>query len=94
MNSVRSTTGWSSVSSQITRKVRPTTATTPRTQITFELNQSRSLPLSSITCRAPTPSTSATRPVTSIGERAVGASRRRSSVHVVNAANRPMGALM
>ena len=86
--------GWSSVSSQITRKVRPITASTASTQITLELNQSWSLPLSSISCRLPTPITIAIRPLTSMGWRAVGVSRRRSSVHVVKAANRPIGALM
>ena len=41
--------------SQTIRRVRPTTAATARAQITGELSQSSSLPLSSIIWRAPTP---------------------------------------
>ncbi|SVK53687.1 Uncharacterised protein [Acinetobacter baumannii] len=44
LNSDKSTTGWSSVSSHTTRNNSATTATTVRVMISVELNQSSSLP--------------------------------------------------
>ncbi len=75
LNSVRSTTGWSSVNSQMRKKAKPTTATTVSRTISPELNQSSSLPRSSISCSEPTQITSSARPMRSIGSARVGDSR-------------------
>ena len=76
-NSRRSTTGCSSVSSQTRKIASPTTATIASTTICPEWNQSRSLPLSSMICSAPTQITSSPRPTPSIGSLTVGVSRSR-----------------
>jgi len=60
-------TGLSSVSSQIVSAIKHTTAITVRTIISVELNQSCSLPWSSINCKQPTPRTNKTSPTVSIG---------------------------
>jgi len=67
LNSDRSTTGWRACSSHTTRKVRHSSAVMPSVTIIGEANQSWSLPLSSMNCSAPTPTTSNTRPITSMG---------------------------
>ena len=56
-----------SVSSQMRNNTKPTTATIARIAICGESNQSRSLPLSSMICSAPTHITSRPRPTPSIG---------------------------
>ncbi len=71
-NRRRSTTGCRSVSSQTTNSAKPTPAAIARSQICVEPNQSRSLPLSSMICSAPTHSTSRPRPTPSIGSLRVG----------------------
>jgi len=65
------------VSSQMRNIAKPTTATQASVTIIGELNQSRSFPLSSMTCIAPTQITSSERPMASTGTRAVGVSRLR-----------------
>ena len=75
VNRDRSTTGCFSVSSQIRKIVKPTTATMANVMICPDPNQSRSLPLSSMTCRAPTHNTSRNKPILSIGRLMVGVSR-------------------
>jgi hypothetical protein len=74
-NSRMSTTGCSSVSSQATNTANATTTITASVTMVGELNQSSSLPLSSITCRQPTHNTSMPRPTPSIGRLTVGVSR-------------------
>ena len=74
-NSRRSTTGWASVNSQTTNTTKPMAAVSPRPTIKGELNQSSSLPLSSISCSEPTHSTSRARPTWSIGSLRRGSSR-------------------
>ena len=76
-NSRRSTTGWRSVNSQTTNSARPTIAAIANITICPEWNQSRSLPLSSMICSAPTQITSKPRPTPSIGSLTVAVSRLR-----------------
>ncbi|MNE27285.1 hypothetical protein D3C80_1206900 [compost metagenome] len=57
------TTGCRSVSSQITNTARNTTETRLPTMMNDDSNQSRSLPLSSTTCKAPTPIIRVSRPM-------------------------------
>src|SRR5471030_1492214 len=94
LNSDRSTIGWSSVSSQTTRKQSATTATAASTIISVELNQSSSLPRSSITCRQPTPNTRSTRPMLSIGRICVGVSRPLSVLNVSATTTTAIGTLI
>ena len=94
MNKRRSTTGCSSVSSQTTKMAKPIKATKPNTTISVEANQSSSLPLSSINCKAPTHSTSRVRPTLSMGSLRVGVSRLRYMPQVSAAEARPTGTLM
>ena len=69
-----------STSSQTRNSAKPTTAMTPSATTTEELNQSSSLPLSSITCRHPTQITSSASPTVSTGNWRVGVSRLRYSI--------------
>ena len=62
--------------------------------MTPELNQSSSLPLSSISCRLPTHTTSSTIPTRSTGSLRVGVSRSRISTQVAIEAKMPTGMLM
>ena len=66
----------------------------PSATTTGELNQSRSLPLSSMICSDATHSTSSNRPIVSIGMRFVADSRSRNTIHVTAAAKKPTGMLM
>ncbi|CAM5295155.1 hypothetical protein RLIN73S_05132 [Rhodanobacter lindaniclasticus] len=66
----------------------------PSVRIIGEANQSWSLPLSSMNCSAPTPTTSRVSPITSIGILKVFVSRLRSSAQVMIAASAPTGTLM
>ncbi len=74
-NSRMSTTGCSSVSSHATNTANAITTMTASVTMVGELNQSSSLPLSSITCRQPTHSTSMARPMPSMGLLTMGVSR-------------------
>ena len=74
-NKLRSTTGCSSVSSHTTNTAKATTATMASTMIWLDANQSSSLPLSSMSCNAPTHSTSSDSPTVSIGSLRMGVSR-------------------
>ena len=76
-NRRRSTTGWASVSSQTMNTARLTTATMASMTIRPEANQSSSLPLSSMSCSAPTHSTSRASPRLSMGSLRTGVSRLR-----------------
>ncbi len=67
LNSVRSTTGCSSVSSQARKKAKPTTAVTAKPTISGEANQSCSLPRSSTICKAAIHTISRARPMRSMG---------------------------
>jgi len=62
--------------------------------ITGELNQSFSLPLSSMNCRLPTPTTSSVSPTTSMGSLVFFDSRLRRMDQLAAAANAPTGRLM
>src|SRR5579859_379216 len=75
LKSDRSTIGYSALSSQINQAAKAMTATIVSTMIAEELNQSASLPVSSITCKAPTQVRSRTTPVRSMGTSLVGVSR-------------------
>ena len=74
-NSDRSTIGCFSFSSQITQAMKPTMAMHSSTTMAGEENQSASFPVSSITCSAPTQTSSSMKPVRSIGSLRVGVSR-------------------
>ena len=67
--------GFFSVNSQITKNTKLISANTPSATITGELNQSRSLPLSSMICNEPTHAISEIRPTLSMGMRFAGVSR-------------------
>ncbi|MNY07389.1 hypothetical protein D3C86_1401900 [compost metagenome] len=75
MNRRRSTTGWASVSSQIRKKTNATKAVAASAMMVGLANQSSSLPLSSMICKAPTQTTSRTRPSLSMGSLRVMDSR-------------------
>src|SRR5215467_12708461 len=75
LNKDKSTIGCFSVSSQISQARKPTAAMAASTQMTGELNQSASLPVSNITCSAPTQISSSAKPVVSTGSFRVGVSR-------------------
>ncbi|MNN64650.1 hypothetical protein D3C81_1801000 [compost metagenome] len=62
-NNRRLTTGCRSVSSQITKTARNTTEIRLPMIMNDDSNQSRSLPLSSTTCNAPTPTIKVSRPM-------------------------------
>ncbi len=74
----RSTIGWSSVSSQLMKARNVSPAKIARARMKGESNQSRSLPLSSMICMAPTQTMRRIRPKKSIGRRSVAVSRLRS----------------
>ena len=93
-NRCSSTIGCLSVSSHATKNTSATRAVMPSARIIGEENQSLSLPLSSMNCRQPTPSTSRTRPTLSIGVRTILDSRLRSRFQVTTAASSPTGTLM
>jgi hypothetical protein len=61
-NSRRLTTGCCSVISQITNTARAITEITAPMMMKLDSNQSRSLPLSRMICKAPTPTINAIRP--------------------------------
>ena len=86
--------GLASVSSQITQATKPTAATIVSTTMVGSLNQSAFLPRSSITCNAPTHSTSSTSPIVSIGSFIVGVSRAFRFVQHTIAVSTPKGTLM
>ena len=65
------------MSSHARKVTNPAAATHPSSTISLELNQSSSLPLSSMICSDATHTTSSTRPVTSTGTLRVGVSRER-----------------
>ena len=66
-----------SVSSQIRKNTNAMSATTASPTMNGELNQSRSLPLSSMICSAATQVMSETRPILSMGSLRVADSRSR-----------------
>ena len=72
LNSDRSTIGFFSVSSQIRKATKPIAVTIASTTIWVEANQSASLPVSSITCSAPTQTISSPSPTVSMGSLRVG----------------------
>ena len=74
--------------------MKPTTATTASVTTMLEWNQSCSLPRSSMTCIAPTQTTSSARPIASIGSLRIWLSRSRYNIHAAPAAARPIGTLM
>ncbi|SRR5258706_16192687 len=94
LNNDRSTIGWLSVISQITQATKPTTATSASTTMAEEANQSASLPVSSITCRAPTQISSSMNPVRSIGSLRVGVSRAAIKRQHRKLATSPTGTLI
>ncbi|MNT46691.1 hypothetical protein D3C72_1833560 [compost metagenome] len=94
LKSDRSTIGLSSVSSQTIRKLIATTATTVRTMISCDANQSSSLPRSSMICRLPIPNTNSARPTPSMRRCSVLVSRPRRDCSVISTTNAPMGTLM
>ncbi len=94
LNSDRSTIGCFSPSSQITQAMKPTMAISSSTTMAGELNQSASLPVSSITCSAPTQISSSMKPVVSIGTLRVGVSRLASGRQQRKAQIRPTGTLI
>src|SRR5258708_38314818 len=69
------------------------TATSASTTMVVDENQSRSLPLSSITCNEPTQRISRPRPPPSIGAFLMTESRLRKIDHVATAAIAPTGKL-
>ncbi|MNR31610.1 hypothetical protein D3C85_1491310 [compost metagenome] len=77
LNRRRSMIGSGSVSSQITKNRKLSSATTPSAMITGDANQSRSLPLSSMICSAATQVISDASPTVSIGSLRTGDSRSR-----------------
>ena len=76
------------------KKAKPTTAITAIATTSGEWNQSSSLPLSSMSCIAPTHKTSKVRPTASIGALNVVESRLRYSTQVIEAAMIPTGMLI
>ena len=76
------------------KNAKPTMATTASATISPELNQSSSLPLSSISCIAATQTTSSTSPMRSSGMRRGGTWRSRNSCQTTAIAPRPSGTLM
>ncbi len=86
--------GCSSVSSQISQAAKATTVTMSSTTIVGELNQSKSLPLSSMICSAPTHTNSSASPIRSMGIFRVGVSCDFKLVQHSQAQNTPTGTLM
>ncbi|CNH32576.1 Uncharacterised protein [Yersinia thracica] len=70
------------------------TAMTVRTIISVELNQSSSLPWSSMICRAPIPTTNNTNPTVSIGLISVLVSRPFRVLPATKMTTTPMGMLI
>ncbi len=68
--------------------------TMARITISLELNQSRSLPWSSITCSAPTQTIKSASPTMSIGSLRVGVSRLFRFIQVAPVTSRPTGTLI
>src|ERR1700722_10432417 len=93
-NSERSTIGSFWVVSQISQAMNPTTAMQASATIAGELNQSASLPVSSMTCSEPTQTTSNERPMVSTGTRRVGVSRWARLRQLMKAHSAPIGTLM
>src|SRR5277367_2663967 len=94
LNKCRSMTGCLSVSSHEIRNVRLTSEMTDAVIMTGELNQSFSLPLSSMNCRLPTPMISKTSPTASMGCLIFFDSRLRKIDQLAAADNAPTGKLM
>ena len=86
--------GCGSVSSQMISATMPITATTASVTITHEPNQPRSLPLSSMICRLPTPTTSRASPILSTGSTKVSVSRWRRIGQPAHSTRMPIGTLM
>ncbi len=64
LNNDNSTIGFLSVSSQITRNTNAIAETTAKITISLDANHPSSLPLSSRTCKQPTPTESSAKPIT------------------------------
>src|SRR3546814_17662838 len=94
LNSVRSITGCSAVSSQIIKNTKETTATTAMVVMALLANQSSSLPLSSISCNAPTHSNSKHSPTVYMGRRVRGEERCLYSCHEAKPDRRPNAPLI
>src|SRR5258708_31808218 len=91
LKSDRSTTGCSSVSSHTIKNASAITAINVNTTMVVELNQSRSLPLSSMICSEPTQITSRLKPTVSMGALRITESRSRKIANVAIAATMPTG---
>ena len=94
LKSDRSTTGSFSVASHTSMNASDTTAISASATMNVELNQSRSLPRSSIICRHDTPITSSAIPIASIRCFDVFVSRPRSRKYAQVAEKMPIGRLM
>src|ERR1700678_4804452 len=94
LNRLKSTMGCCSVISQISHAANAMTVMTVRVTMKGELNQSRSLPLSSRTCSAPTQMNNRNRPTRSMGSLRVGVSRDFKLVQQMNTQSTPTGTLM
>src|SRR5882672_11263268 len=91
LNRLKSTMGCFSVSSQMSQAAKPTTVTMSRARVKGEWNQSRSLPLSSMICSAPTHTNSSARPIRSMGIFRVGVSCDFKLFQHIQAQNTPTG---
>ncbi len=94
LNRLKSTMGCFSVRFQMSQAMNATTVTTRSITMVVELNQSRSLPLSSMICSAPTQTNSSARPTRSIGSLRVGVSCDLRLFQQMNAQTMPTGTLM
>ena len=94
LNSDRSTMGFFSVNSQITHATKAIAATAAITTIAGDPNQSASLPVSSITWKAPTHTSNSMKPVVSTGSLRVGVSRLAMLRQHRNAQRAPTGRLI
>ena len=93
-NTLISTIGWSAVSSQIQKLIKPMQATIARTHISSEANQSRSFPSSSMICSAPTQITSKTNPTISIALLTSSSSKIFNTDHATTEKAMAIGTLM
>jgi len=86
--------GCFSVSSQMSQAAKTTSVTMDSATMSGELNQSKSLPLSSMICNAPTHTNSSARPTRSMGIFRVGVSWDFRLFQQIQAQNTPMGTLI
>src|SRR5580704_18050030 len=94
LNRLKSTMGCFSVNSQMSHAAKPTTVTMSSATMDVEWNQARSLPLSSMICKAPTHTNKSARPTRSNGIFRVGVSCDCKFFQHIQAQNTPTGTLM